>query len=403
MGSTGFGSRGGLGAQIGYEVMAVVLDMLGTGWPKAEIARLSGVSLDYVYKVHHILGGVYRPAGTEYDPRYLDREERYELARLIDGGCSMREAARRLDRQPSTISRELRRNHDLRTGHYLPERAHRLAWERQRRPKASKIATDPVLKQTVQAMLAQRLSPDQVSGRLKVLYPDNRQMRISHESIYRSIYVYPRGQMARELKATLRSGRTVRRPRGRRKQHGSRIVGAVSIAERPEEVEGRLVPGHHEGDLIIGSTGTNSAVATIVERTSGYLVLGHIAHGRKTEDVIDAVALALSTYPTELAKTLTWDRGIEMANHADLTARTGIDVYFADPYKPWQRGSNENINGLLREYLPKGTDLSVHTPEDLAEVAKELNDRPRKRLGYLTPTEVLARLQAKDQGVATTT
>ena len=164
MGSTGFGSRGGLGAQIGYEIMSVVLDMLGTGWPKAEIARLSGVSLDYVYKVHHILGGVYRPAGTEYDPRYLDREERYELARLIDGGCSMREAARRLDRQPSTISRELHRNHDLRTGHYLPERAHRLAWERQRRPKASKIATDPVLKQTVQAMLGQRLSPDQVSA-----------------------------------------------------------------------------------------------------------------------------------------------------------------------------------------------------------------------------------------------
>lgn len=401
MGSTGFGSRGGLGAQVGYEIMDVVLDMLAGGWPKAEIARLSGVSLDYVYKVHHILGGVYRPPDTDYDPRFLDREERYELARLIDENHSMREVARHLRRSPSTISRELHRNRDPRTGRYLPEKAHRLAWERQRRPKESKIATDPLLKKTVQTMLGRRLSPDQVSGRLKVLYPDNDRMRISHESIYRSIYVYPRGELARELTATLRSGRTVRRPRGQRKSR-TRIVGAVGIAERPEEVEGRQVPGHHEGDLIIGSKDSNSAVATIVERTSGYLVLGHIGRGRKSEDVIDAVAMAMSSYPTELAKTLTWDRGTEMANHADLTARTGIDVYFADPYKPWQRGSNENVNGLVREYLPKGTDLSIHSPEDLATIAQELNDRPRKRLGYLTPAEVLANIQAKDLGVATT-
>lgn len=401
MGSKGFGSRGGLGAQIGYEIMDVVLDMLAHGWRKTEVARLSGVSLDYVYKVDHILGGVYRPIGTDYDPRYLDREERYELARLNDAKCSVRHIARQLGRDPGTVSRELRRNLDPRTGRYLPEKAHRLAWERQRRPKESKVAGDPKLKAEVQAMLDKRLSPDQVSGRLRVLYPDNHKMRISHESIYRSIYVYPRGEMARELKATLRSGRTVRRPRGRRKS-GNRIVGAVSIAERPEEVEGRQVPGHHEGDLIVGSLGSNSAVATIVERMSGYLVLGHIPHGRRAEAVTDAVAEAMSHYPTELAKTLTWDRGVEMANHAELTTRTGIDVYFADPYKPWQRGSNENINGLLREYLPKGTDLSIHSAADLVAIAQELNDRPRKRLGYLTPTEVLANIQARDQGVATT-
>lgn len=379
-----------------------VIGLLRAGLSPMQASRRSGVSRSYIYNLHHSLGGVYRPPSVEYSARYLDREERYELVRLLEAGCSQREIARRMGRSPSTICRELARNRDPRTGQYQPEQAHTLAWQRQRRPKQSKIASDKRLRGEVQALLGKRMSPEQVSGRLKVLYPDNHQMRISHESIYRSIYVYPRGELARELKATLRSGRTVRRPRGRRK-NGSRIVGAVSIAERPEEVEGRLVPGHHEGDLIIGSKGSNSAVATIVERTSGYLVLGHIPSGRKSVDVIDAVALAMSTYPTELAKTLTWDRGIEMANHAHLTTLTGIDVYFADPYKPWQRGSNENINGLLREYLPKGTDLSVHTPEHLTAIAKELNDRPRKRLGFLTPAEVLANIQAKDQGVATTT
>ncbi len=403
-GTQGFGTRGGMGARVGYEIHEVIVDMLANGWPKAEIARLAGVSFEHVRRVNLILGGVYRPKNTEYDPRFLDHEERHELARLNDAGHSLREIGRRMGRSPSTISRELRRNRDRRTQRYFPERAHRLAWERQRRPKKSKIASDPKLKDAVQRLLDKRLSPDQVSGRLRVLYPDNQDMRISHESIYRSIYIYPRGEMARELKASLRSGRSVRRPRGQRGGKGkSRIVGAVSIAERPEEVEGRQVPGHHEGDLIIGSTSSNSAVATIVERVSGYLVLGHLPNGRGAEAVTDSVAEAMSFYPTELAKTLTWDRGIEMAAHAELTTRTGIDVYFADPYSPWQRGSNENINGLLREYLPKSTDLSVHSAADLAAIAKELNDRPRKRLGYLTPAEVLANLQAKDQGVASTT
>lgn len=345
---------------------------------------------------------MYRPVSATYSDRFLDRDERYEIARLHELRRSIRAIAAKLGRHPSTISRELRRNLDTRSGTYVPERAHRLAWERQRRPKPSKLGHDPVLRAQVQAMLDKRLSPDQISGRLKVLFPDNDRMRISHESIYRSIYLYPRGEVARELKAALRSGRTVRRPRRQRGDNRGRIVGAVSIAERPDEVEGRQVPGHHEGDLILGANGTNSAVATIVERVSGYLVLGHLPRGRTSEAVVDAVAEAMSTYPTELAKTLTWDRGTEMANHADLSARTGLDVYFADPYCPWQRGSNENINGLLREYLPKGTDLSVHSAADLAAIARELNDRPRKRLGYLTPTEVLTNLQAEDQGVATT-
>jgi len=379
-----------------------VVELLRSGLNPMQAARISGVSKSYIYNLHHSLGGVYRPPDVEYSGRYLDREERYELARLLESGCSQREAARRMGRSASTICRELARNRDPRTGGYQPERAHTMAWQRQRRPKASKIARDPALREVVQRMLDQRLSPDQIAGRLRMLDPDNEGMQVSHESIYRSIYLYPRGEMARELKATLRSGRQVRRPRGRRR-NDSRIVGAVSIAERPEEVAGRQVPGHHEGDLIIGSRESNSAVATIVERTSGYVVLGHIARGRRSDDVIDAVALAMSQYPPELAKTLTWDRGIEMANHADLTARTGIDVYFADPYKPWQRGSNENVNGLLREYLPKGTDLSIHSAADLQAIADQLNDRPRKRLGYYTPRERLATLIEEDlKRVATT-
>lgn len=402
-GTKGFGTRGGFGARVGYEVQQRVVDLLAAGRPRSEIAGLTGVSGEHVRRVNLMLGGVYRPQNSEYSPRYLDREERYELARLREAGHSIREVARRMSRSPATISREVRRNLDRRTNRYVPERAHRLAWERQRRPKQSKIATNSELRAEVQAMLDKRYSPDEVSGRLRVLHPDNEQMRISPESIYRSIYIYPRGEMARELRACLRSGRSVRRPRGHRgRKDNGRIVGAVSIAERPEEVEGRQVPGHHEGDLIIGSTASRSAVATIVERTSGYLVLGHLPHGRGAAAVTDSVAEAMSFYPTELAKTLTWDRGIEMANHADLSARTGIDIYFADPYSPWQRGSNENINGLLREYLPKSTDLSIHTAEDLAAIAQQLNDRPRKRLGYLTPTEVLARIQGNDQGVATT-
>lgn len=390
------------GPKLAEERRLEVIGLLRSGLNPMQAARVSGVSKSYIYNLHHSLGGVYRPPDVEYSGRYLDRDERYELARLLEAGCSQREAARRMGRSASTICRELARNRDPRTGGYQPERAHTVAWQRQRRPKASKIGSNSGLRDAVQDLLDQRLSPEQVAGRLRLLHPDNDQMQVSHESIYRSIYLYPRGELARELKASLRSGRQVRRPRGRRK-NGSRIVGAVSIAERPEEVEGRQVPGHHEGDLIIGATGSNSAIATIVERVSGYIVLGHIAKGRRSEDVIDAVALAMSNYPPELAKTLTWDRGIEMANHADLTARTGIDVYFADPYKPWQRGSNENVNGLLREYLPKGTDLSVHTPADLQAIADQLNDRPRKRLGFYTPRERLATLIDEDLNRVATT
>jgi IS30 family transposase len=261
-----------------------------------------------------------------------------------------------------------------------------------------------VLRAKVQAMLDQRYSPEQVAGRLEVEFGDDKAMRISHESIYQSLFVYPRGELTRELKASLRRGRTQRRPRGQRTTTHPRISGMVSIHDRPEEVEGRLVPGHHEGDLIKGSTASNSAVGTIVERHSGYVTLLHLPEGFSAEKVAAAVVEQMSALPDWFAKTLTWDRGTEMARHAQITAATGIAVYFADPRCPQQRPSNENTNGLLREYLPKGTDLSVHTRADLDHIAEELNDRPRKRLGFRTPNEVLAQLLLEHitPGVATT-
>jgi transposase, IS30 family len=381
--------------------LQLLVDHLAAGMSPREAGRAAGVSKSYAWLIHRRLGGVYRPPGVTYSARYLDREERYELARLREAGLSVRQAAARLGRSPSTVSRELARNGDPRTGGYQPERAHRLAWERQRRPKPSKLAGSPELRALVQAMLDRRYSPEQVSGRLKVEYPGDPAMRVSHETIYQSVYVYPRGELRRELKACLRSGRAVRHRRGRQHNRG-KIVAAVPIGGRPPEVEGRLVPGHHEGDLLLGSAASNSAVATIVERTTGYLTLIPLPGGRGAGPVADAVIAHLSALPPWFARTLTWDRGVEMARHARITAATGIAVYFADPYAPWQRGSNENTNGLLREYLPKGTDLNAVTPARLQAIAGELNDRPRKRLGYRTPSEEFTRLLTDNQRVATT-
>jgi len=383
------------------ERVRALVDLLACGLNPNQAGPAAGVSKSFAYRLHHTMGGVYRPPATTYSDRYLDREERYEIARLREAGLPIREIGRRTGRAPSTVSRELARNRDPRTGAYQPERADRLAWQRQRRPKGSKLARGPVLRARVQQLLDKRYSPEQVSGRLKVLYPDDPAMRVSHETIYQSIYVYPRGGLRRELTACLRTGRDVRRRRGRREMRGT-IIAAVPIGQRPPEAQGRLVPGHHEGDLIMGSTASNSAVGTIVERTTGYLTLLPLPGGHDAASVADAIIDRPGALPAWFAKTLTWDRGTELAQHQRITAATGIAVYFADPYSPWQRGSNENINGLLREYLPKGTDLSNYTPAQLAAIADELNDRPRKRFGYHTPREQLAKLLADDQRVATT-
>jgi transposase, IS30 family len=379
-----------------------VADLIASGLTPNRAAGVAGVSVSWAYRLNKTMGGVYRPPAASYSDRYLDRDERYEIARLRESGLSVRMVAARLGRAPSTVSRELARNADPRTGGYQPERAHRLAWERQRRPKPPKLAGCPALRAAVQQMLDRRHSPEQASGRLKVLYPDDPAMRISHESIYQSIYVYPRGELKRELQACLRSGRAARRRRGRRELRG-RIIGAVPIGQRPPEVEGRLVPGHHEGDLVMGSAASNSAVGTIVERMTGYLTLLHLPGGHDAASVTDAVIRQMTALPPWFARTLTWDNGKEMAHHQRITDTAGIAVYFADPYSPWQRGSNENINGLLREYLPKGTDLRQHSARQLQAIQDELNDRPRKRLGYHTPREALTKLLTDDLNRVATT
>jgi transposase, IS30 family len=382
--------------------MRLLVDCLAAGLNPAQAGRAVGVSRSHAYRVHHKLGGVYRPPAVTYSERYLSREERYEIARLQDSGLAIRQIAARMGRSPSTVSRELARNAAPRGG-YQPERAHRLAWERQRRPKTSKLSQHPALRREVQRMLDRRYSPEQAAGRLKVLCPGDPSMQVSHETIYQSIYVYPRGELRKELKASLRSGRAARRPRGRGRQGQGKIIGAVPIGQRPPEAEGRLVPGHHEGDLVMGSAASNTAVATIVERMTGYLTLIPLPDGHGADAVATAVIDRMTALPPWFARTLTWDNGKEMARHARISDAAGISVYFADPYSPWQRGSNENTNGLLRQYLPKGTDLSQYTRDQLQAIQDELNDRPRKRLGFRTPREEFDKLLAEDQSVATTT
>jgi transposase, IS30 family len=384
----GTAARGGLmpGQPMPPERVKAVLDQLAAGLNPGQAARAAGVSRGFAYALHRKMGGVYRPPGVTYSARYLDREERYEIARLHESGPGVRQIAVPAGRSPSTISRELARNRDPRTGSYQPERAHRLAWERQRRPKPSRLSRRPVLRDAMQHLLNRRYSPGQACGRLKLMHPDDPAMHVSHETVCQPVYLYPRGELRRELKACLRSGRDVRKRRGRREARG-KIIGAVPIGQRPPEAEGRLVPGHHEGDLVMGTTASNSAVGTIVERTAGYLTLLHLPSGHGADADAAAVTTRMTALPGWFARTLTRDNGREMARHARITADTGINVYFADPYSPWQRGSNENTNGLLREYLPKGTDLSQHTPAQLQAIEDELNDRPRKRLGHRTPRE----------------
>jgi IS30 family transposase len=378
---------------------AAVLGLVASGMSLSGAARAAGVPVAAVFKATRKIARVPEQS-ADRSARYLSREERYEIARLRDAGLSVRQAAARIGRSPSTVSRELARNASPRAGGYQPELAHRLARERQARPKDSRLSRSPRLRAAVQGMLDRRYSPEQASGRLKVDYPGDPSMQVSHETIYQSIYVYPRGELKRELKAGLRRGRDARRPRGRREGRG-KIVGAVPIGQRPPEAEGRLVPGHHEGDLVMGTVASNSAVGTVVERMTGFLTLLHLPDGHTADAVADAVTSRLAALPSWFASTLTWDNGKEMARHARITETTGIQVYFADPHSPWQRGSNENTNGLLREYLPKGTDLSRHTAEQLQAIEDELNDRPRKRLGYHTPREELAKLLEQDR-VATT-
>lgn len=344
-----------------------------------------------------------RLASTTRPRGQLDLVERLEIARMLRAGHKLSEIGNALGRHRSTVWRELARN-GWPDRPYLPYRADHRAGEKLARPKCSKIAANPALRARLQELLSTSHSPEQAAGRVRQENPDDDSMHISHESVYQAIYVFPRGELDKVLTAHPRT-RTRRKARNQRAAKHEKIPGLVPISERPAEVEERVVPGHHEGDLILGTLASKSAIGTIVERTTSFLTLVHLPDGKTSEAVTTAITAAMAHYPPFFTKTLTWDRGSEMTNHATLAQNTGMKVYFADPYKPWQRGANENTNGLLRHYFPKYTDLSVYTDADLALVQDELNNRARKRLGYRTPAEAFATLIEQDErqrGVAPT-
>ena len=323
-------------------------------------------------------------------PGRLTLADREEISLGLHAGETFAVIAARLGKAASTVSREVAGNGG-RTG-YRAWRAHQRARERARRPKVPKLAC-PRLAAQVTGWLEAWWSPQEISPRLRIEFAGDPMMQVSHETIYQALFVQGRGELRRELARCLRTGRAKRRSRHRPENTG-RIKDMVMISERPAEAADRAVPGHWEGDLIIGKD-CKSAVGTLVERTTRYVLLLHLPDGRGAEQCRGRHAGRRSpTLPGELFRTVTWDQGKEMAFHAQFTIATGIPVYFCDPHKPWQRGSNENTNGLLRQYMPKGTDLSVHTAEDLARIARSLNNRPRKTLGYMKPSEKLAELLA---------
>jgi IS30 family transposase len=356
-------------------------------WQRGEGLKLIGRVFDrssgaiFAHLKPH--GGI-RPIPRRRSRRVLSLADREEVSRGIAVGISLRSIAASLGRAPSTVSRELRRNggHDR----YRAAAADSQAWDRALRPKACKLAMHDELRQLVAARLEENWSPEQIAGWLKHTYPDDEAHQVSHETIYRSLFVQARGVLKKDLQAHLRSGRAIRRSRHASSKSDSRgsLTDMISIRERPAAVEDRAVPGHWEGDLLCGSS--NSYIVTLVERHTRYVLLAKIAN-RDSRSVITALIDQARRLPEELIKSLTWDRGKEMAQHKRFTLATDVAVYFCDPQSPWQRGSNENTNGLLRQYFPKGTNLAVHSQERLDEIARQLNGRPRKTLGFETPAE----------------
>ena len=371
------------------------------------------------------------PSAPPLSGRYLVFTDREQIALWRAQGHGVREIARRLARAPSTISRELRRNAATRSGGF-EYRATTAQWHAERaarRPKPAKLAFNATLRRYVQERLAgiviapggamiprpmvpwkgrrhgprqprrwaRAWSPEQIARRLPRDFPDDESMRISHEAIYQALYVQGRGALRRELTTCLRTGRALRVPRARTRGRGkSFVTPELLISQRPAEATDRAVPGHWEGDLILGSN-CRSAIATLVERQSRYTMLVHLPDNHGAETVRDGLLAVIQTLPAHLRKSLTWDQGTELTKHREITLATTMEIYFCDPHSPWQRGSNENTNGLLRQYFPKGTDLSVHSPQRLLEVATELNARPRKTLGGITPAMALQRLLCDPQ------
>ncbi len=326
----------------------------------------------------------------------LSRDERYVIQNTIRFDWPLREAARMLGRPASTVYREVTRNGGCKA--YRAEKAHQAATERARRPKPLKLVANPELAGVVTDRLRRCWSPQQIAGRLRVEHPDDPNWSVSHETIYKSLFLQGRGGLERELLEALRTGRTRRRPRGSRVEGRGKVQDMVMITDRPPEVEDRAIPGHWEGDLIIGTRDGHSQIGVMVERTSRFVMLLALPHDRRAETVRDVIAKKIQKLPTDLVRSLTWDQGKEMSQHAQFTVDTGVTVYFCDPHSPWQRGTVEHINRLLRQYFPRGADYSPLSEADLDQVADELNQRPRKTLGYRTPAEVL-----NDIIVATTT
>jgi len=356
-------------------------------WQKGEslhsIARLFDRGSSSIRGILAETGGI-RPPPRGRSRLALTLGEREEISRGVIAGYSMRSIAASLGRAPSTVSREIRRNGNRQR--YRASKADEAAWDRARRPKTCKLMRNEALARVVAKQLQLQWSPEQIAGWLKHKYPDDEKYWVSHETIYRSLFIQARGALKKELLGHLRRTRAMRRSRHHTQKtddHG-RITDTVSISERPASVEDRAVPGHWEGDLIFGSN--NSQIATLVERHTRYVMLAKV-NGKDTQTVINALIKQAHKLPKELYQSLTWDRGKEMADHKRFTLATDINVYFCDPHKPWQRGSNENTNGLLRQYFPKGTDLSGHSQAKLNAVARRLNERPRKTLGYETPAE----------------
>ncbi len=357
-----------------------------SGMSEAQVAVIVGCSRTMVSRLKRV---------SPWPPRKrcelrLSLEEREEISVGLQAGESLRGIALRLGRAASTVSREVK----IQGAHrYRAWRGDERAEQLMARPKPRKLETSPSLLKAVEAGLEQDWSPAQIARRLRLDYPDNAAMRVSHETIYQALYIQGRGVLRKELTKHLRQGRTERRKRGREELRG-KIRDMVNISQRPPEVADRAVPGHWEGDLIIGKD-NHSAIGTLVERATRYVMLLELKNGKTAENVREALAKKIQALPAELWRSITWDQGPELSEHAQFTVDTGVKVYFCDPHSPWQRGSNENTNGLLRQYFPKGTDLNEYSAAELDRVARQLNGRPRETLGWRTPAEKLNELLLK--------